>query len=80
MTRSWVATRALTGQYKVLTQVRFMGDGPKPIKVDIGTREIVGFGSNGENNYTDDVMYPFPAIRFQEDSTGGIAVKNEKSL
>ena len=47
-------------------QARCMGDGPKPIKVDIGSREVVGFGINGEENYMDDVHYPFPAIRFQE--------------
>merc|ERR1712012_406139 len=38
-----------------------------PVKVDIGNREIVGFGINGEPNYADSVMYPFPAIRFRED-------------
>ena len=29
--------------------------------------QIVGFGINGEPNYADSVMYPFPAIRFRED-------------
>merc|ERR1712200_297004 len=36
-------------------------------KVDIGTREIVGYGANGEVTYIDSVMAPFPAIRFKED-------------
>merc|ERR1712059_162010 len=41
---------------------------PIPLtKVDIGKREIVGFGGNGEATYIDSVMNPFPAIRFKED-------------
>ncbi len=44
-----------------------------PVKLQIGKREVVGFGSNGEEVYFDDVHYPFPAIRFKED-TGEIAV------
>ena len=48
------------------------GDG-LPIKVDIGKREVVGFGATGEENYIDNVHYPFPAIRFQED-TAEVAV------
>ena len=59
-----------------ISQIRCMGghgDGPQPIKVEIGTREVVGFGNNGEENYMDDIHYPFPAIRFQEDS-GAIVV------
>ena len=37
---------------------------PLPLtKVNIGKREIVGYGSNGEATYIDSVMHPFPAIR-----------------
>ena len=37
---------------------------PLPLtKVDIGKREVVGFGGNGEATYIDSVMHPFPAIR-----------------
>ena len=37
---------------------------PNPLtKVDIGKREIVGYGANGEITYIDSVMAPFPAIR-----------------
>ena len=44
------------------------GDGlssvPLPLtKVDIGKREVVGYGGNGEATYIDSVMAPFPAIR-----------------
>jgi len=46
-------------------------------KVDIGKREIVGYGGNGEITYVDSVMAPFPAIRFKED-TGDIARLREK--
>merc|ERR1711971_1402965 len=35
-------------------------------KVDIGSREGVGFGANGEVTYIDSVMAPFPAIRLKE--------------
>ena len=42
-------------------------DGPAHLplpetKVDIGKREVVGFGGNGEVIYVDSVMPPFPAI------------------
>merc|ERR1711922_116813 len=46
-------------------------------KVDIGSREIVGYGANGEVTYIDSVMAPFPAIRFKED-VGEIAALREK--
>ena len=37
---------------------------PNPLtKVDIGKREVVGYGANGEIVYYDSVMAPFPAIR-----------------
>ena len=49
------------------------------LQVDIGKREIVGFGYNGEESYLDDVSYPFPAIRFRED-TAEISVRNEESI
>lgn len=41
----------------------------------IGTREIVGFGWNGLPSYTDRIDFPFPAIRFRED-TPEIKVKS----
>jgi cytochrome c oxidase subunit 4 len=41
---------------------------PLPIKADIGKREVVGFGMNGEESYIDHYGFPFPAIRFKEDS------------
>merc|ERR1712088_988032 len=51
---------------------------PLPLtKVDIGKREVVGFGGNGEATYIDSVMHPFPAIRFKEDA-GDIALLREK--
>ncbi len=50
-----------------------------PIKVQIGKREVVGFGSNGEEVYLDDVHHPFPAIRFKEDA-GEIAVRKRERL
>ena len=45
-----------------------------PIKVDIGSREVVGWGANGEENYMDDVHFPFPAVRFKEE-TAEISVR-----
>lgn len=37
-------------------------------KDKIGTREIVGFGWNGLPAYADRVSFPFPAIRWREDT------------
>merc|ERR1712179_822892 len=38
-----------------------------PIGLEIGNREVVGYGNCGQENYVDHVHYPFPAIRFKED-------------
>merc|ERR1711936_796810 len=38
-----------------------------PIGLEIGKREVVGYGNCGQENYVDHVHYPFPAIRFKED-------------
>jgi len=65
------ATRNLTTTVKRLGggYVVHGGEACKtPTKVDIGNREIVGFGINGNPDYADSIMYPFPAIRFQEDT------------
>merc|ERR1739838_1055024 len=48
-----------------------------PIGLGIGKREVVGYGNCGQENYVDHVHYPFPAIRFKED-TGEIAKLREK--
>jgi len=57
------------------------GDGggvPIPMqKVNIGKREIVWYGTAGEANYMDNIMHPFPAIRFKED-VGEIANLRKK--
>lgn len=34
----------------------------------IGNREVVGFGVNGMNAYKDDPAFPFPSIRFKENT------------
>lgn len=63
--------------------VRYMGaaagnpEDLQPIKLDIGKREIVGFGLSGEETYFDDISAPFPSIRFKED-IGEIATLREK--
>merc|ERR1712184_133472 len=48
-----------------------------PVGLGIGKREVVGYGNCGQENYVDHVHYPFPAIRFNEDS-GEIAKLREK--
>ena len=35
------------------------------IGIEIGKREIVGYGNCGAENYVDHVHFPFPAIRFK---------------
>ena len=70
MQQCWLVKRAMGGGGGV------GGDG-LPIKVDIGKREVVGFGSTGEETYIDDIHFPFPAIRFKED-TAEISMLKEK--
>jgi hypothetical protein len=36
-----------------------------PVGLGIGKREVVGYGNCGQENYVDNVHYPFPAIRFK---------------
>lgn len=48
-----------------------------PIKCHIGSREVVGYGLNGEPMYMDTLHAPFPAIRFKEE-TSEIAKIREK--
>merc|ERR1712061_879514 len=49
-----------------------------PIGVDIGTREVVGFGVNGTEMYVDDLHHPFPAIRFKEDTPEILKIKEKE--
>lgn len=41
----------------------------------IGNREVVGFGCNGQINYSDRTDFPMPAIRFKE-NTPDVLVSN----
>lgn len=45
----------------------------------IGNRDWVGFGTNGSANYKDDAHFPFPAVRFKE-NTRDICVKYQFKL
>jgi len=49
-----------------------------PIKTYIGTREVVGYGMNGEEIYCDNVHYPFPSIRFKEDTPQIVKLKEKE--
>merc|ERR1739848_532071 len=51
----------------------------QPVMLDIGKREVVGFGMNGQENYIDDPHHPFPAIRFKEDTPELLKIR-EKEL
>jgi len=51
---------------------------PLPIKVEIGDREVVGWGINGEENYCDTIHAPFPAIRFKEDTPEILKIKEKE--
>ena len=49
-----------------------------PIKCEIGTREVVGYGMNGEETYIDHYAFPFPAIRFKEDTPEILKIKEKE--
>ncbi|XP_015789270.1 cytochrome c oxidase subunit 4 isoform 2, mitochondrial [Tetranychus urticae] len=44
----------------------------------IGNREIVGFGNDGQPFYFDRLNKPFPAIRFKEDTSEMLALKEKE--
>ena len=52
---------------------------PLPIKTEIGTREVVGYGVNGEESYVDVYHSPFPAIRFKEDTPEILKLKAKET-
>lgn len=49
-----------------------------PIKTEIGTREVVGYGMTGEESYIDHWAFPFPAIRFKEDTPDILKLKEKE--
>lgn len=44
----------------------------------IGNRDWVGFGKSGDAYYADDPQYPYPAIRFKENSNELLALKEKE--
>ncbi|KAL4717680.1 hypothetical protein ACJJTC_000829 [Scirpophaga incertulas] len=44
----------------------------------IGNRDVVGHGVNGMANYQDDAHFPFPAIRFKENSADICALREKE--
>jgi len=44
----------------------------------IGNREVVGYGINGEYTYIDHIAFPFPAIRFKENTPEVTALKEKE--
>jgi len=46
----------------------------------IGSREVVGYGINGEYTYIDHIAFPFSAVRFKESTPEVIVSFELKSL
>ncbi|XP_045455956.1 cytochrome c oxidase subunit 4 isoform 1, mitochondrial-like [Melitaea cinxia] len=44
----------------------------------IGCRDIVGHGINGSANYKDDALFPFPAVRFKENTREVCALREKE--
>ncbi|XP_018354046.1 PREDICTED: cytochrome c oxidase subunit 4 isoform 2, mitochondrial-like isoform X2 [Trachymyrmex septentrionalis] len=44
----------------------------------VGNRDIVGFGYNGEPTYLDRVDFPYPAVRWQENSPCIMALREKE--
>lgn len=44
----------------------------------LGNRDIVGYGSNGQEDYLDDEEYPCPAIRFRENTPEFLALRQKE--
>lgn len=55
--------RKILNRHTVKQTVRFVYGRSR-----IGTRDVVGHGINGSYTYKDDVHFPFPAIRFKENT------------
>jgi len=66
-----VQLRNLSSSTCLRGEVQVPGGGeyqPLPIQTEIGSREVVGYGANGVESYTDTFQAPFPAIRFKEET------------
>lgn len=44
----------------------------------IGSREVVGYGWNGTTTYMDRLDYPFPAIRYKENTPDVLALREKE--
>ncbi|XP_045462281.1 cytochrome c oxidase subunit 4 isoform 2, mitochondrial-like [Harmonia axyridis] len=44
----------------------------------VGNREVVGYGINGEPNYGDSHMFPFPSIRYKEPTQEILALRERE--
>lgn len=43
-----------------------------------GNRDLVGYGMNGTAQYTDNEDFPFPGIRFKENTTEVLALREKE--
>ncbi|KAL3859498.1 hypothetical protein ACJMK2_009717 [Sinanodonta woodiana] len=74
--RTAVQRRGICCSTALSKQIAVEGLGGKDVAVEgasayehkIGKREIVGYGFNGLPNYMDRADFPFPAIRFREET------------
>ncbi|KAI8433041.1 hypothetical protein MSG28_013904 [Choristoneura fumiferana] len=44
----------------------------------IGNRDVVGYGVNGSANYRDDAHFPFPSVRFKENTKDICALRQKE--
>ncbi|KAL3287118.1 hypothetical protein HHI36_001599 [Cryptolaemus montrouzieri] len=49
-----------------------------PTRYRVGDRETVGYGWNGEPNYGDTALYPFPSIRYKEPTQEILALRERE--
>lgn len=48
------------------------------VREKLGNRDIVGFGMNGEPSYIDREDFPCPAVRFRENSSDVLALREKE--
>ncbi|CAH0551501.1 unnamed protein product [Brassicogethes aeneus] len=74
----------MAGKFLAISAARAMRpiNGARPmssyVKTLIGSREVVGYGYNGEPNYVDRSDFPLPAIRWKECSADISALREKE--
>lgn len=71
------STRAVSTSSALLQHAQILPDNVNEHFPALGNRDIVGFGTRGDPNYADVLEFPFPAVRFRENTPELLALRQK---